>query len=173
MKPMTSIACLVLGASLLSAPGQAGAVSVSRSFVQNATGSCQSALPVFEGQIRKRPLALQNEGFTPAFVTCSFMNTDRSVDGMKAVYLYADNDRGVDRLMTCTLVTGIPGSMAPEFIVKSILLPANSRLNEFLWTPADHGGQNFNNYTTNVSCNLAVGTGLTASFVYYDEDIGS
>jgi hypothetical protein len=37
----------------------------------NGSGVCQAALPSYEGQIRKRPLAIQNEGTAAAFITCS------------------------------------------------------------------------------------------------------
>lgn len=47
-------------------------VSRDRYLSSPATDICQAALPVYEGLIRKRPLAMTNEGTTTAFVTCSF-----------------------------------------------------------------------------------------------------
>ncbi|HST45355.1 MAG TPA: hypothetical protein VLK29_09045, partial [Luteimonas sp.] len=38
---------------------------------QNATGLCQAALPAYDGLIRKRPVAIRNEGDAAAFVSCS------------------------------------------------------------------------------------------------------
>ncbi len=61
---------LAIGASFASFDAQA--VTQNRRFQANATSYCQAALPAFEGAIRKRPLAVQNEGTTNAFVTCSF-----------------------------------------------------------------------------------------------------
>ncbi|MEO6138716.1 MAG: hypothetical protein ABIP11_08660, partial [Luteimonas sp.] len=104
-----TIAAVALATSLASAfaSGDASAVTKQRSFVQNATGACQSALPVFDGQIRKRPLAVQNEGTSAAFVSCSFMDTDRSVNGVTDVFLYADNNTSSSVTVNCTLVTDI------------------------------------------------------------------
>lgn len=164
-------AALTAGIGLVMASGGAAAATLQRSFVQNATGACQSALPVFDGQIRKRPLAVQNEGTAPAFVSCSFMSTDRSDAGMTEVYVYADNNTASSVDLTCTLVTGVSG-LGPAFFPKTLTLPANSTINEFLWTAADNGGENFDNYTTNISCNLPVGTGLSITFVYFDEEVG-
>jgi hypothetical protein len=169
-----TIAAVALATTLASAfaSGDALALTKPRSFVQNATGACQSALPVFDGQIRKRPLAVQNEGTSAAFVSCSFMDTDRSVNGVTDVYLYADNNTSSPVTVNCTLVTGISGDY-PQYFPKSILLPANSKLNGFVWSSTDNGGSNFSNKAINASCQLPVGTGLTSSFVYFDEDVGA
>ncbi len=167
-----TIAAVALTTTLAFASGDALAVNKMRSFVQNATGACQSALPVFDGQIRKRPLAVQNEGTSAAFVSCSFMDTDRSVNGVTDVYLYADNNTSSSVTVNCTLVTGVSG-LGPQYFPKSIVLPANSKLNQFLWTSADNGGSNFSSFAINASCQLPVGTGLTSSFVYFDEDVGA
>src|SRR5690606_34316104 len=37
----------------------------------SGAGVCAAALPAFEGLVRKRPRAIQNEGSTNAFVTCA------------------------------------------------------------------------------------------------------
>ncbi len=150
----------------------ASAATLQRSFVQNATGACQAALPVFDGQIRKRPLAIQNEGTASAYVTCSFMGTDRTDAGITDIYLYADNNSAAEVDITCTLVTGASG-VGAAYYAKTLTIPANTPTNLFFWDAADNGGENFDNYTTNVSCNLPVDTGLTATFIYFDEDVGA
>lgn len=172
MQKILAAATLTAAVGLALASSDAAAETLQRSFVQNATGVCQSALPVFDGQIRKRPLAIQNEGTASAFVSCSFMSTDRSDDGITEVYVYADNNTASAVDLTCTLVQGVSG-LGPTFFPKTLTLPANSTINEFPWTAADNGGNNFTDFTTNISCNLPVGTGLSITFVYYDEEVGA
>lgn len=152
--------------------GGAHAVNLPRSFVQNATGACQSALPVFEGQIRKRPLALQNEGAAPAFVSCSLMGTDRSVAGITEIAVFADNNTAGPVGLNCTLVTGLSKFGAQQFLPETINIAANDR-SQFVWTAADNGGAPFNNFTVNVSCNLPVGVGLSMTRVRFDQDVGA
>lgn len=50
----------------------ADAATLPRVSATNPAGICQGALPAFETAIRKRPLAVQNEGDSTTFVTCSF-----------------------------------------------------------------------------------------------------
>lgn len=160
-----------LAAGLAMTGGQAAASTLTRSFVQNATGFCQPALPAFEGQIRKRPLAIQNEGTAAAFVSCSFMGTDAAADGITEILLYADNRTAADIELTCTLVTGASG-VSPTYYPKTITLPALSTANGFRWSEEDNGGNPFSHFSNNVSCNLPVGTGLSISFIYYEEEVG-
>ncbi len=61
---LSAAAALALGSGY--AP-QANAVSMAA----NATAFCQTALPVFDGNVRKRPLAVTNEGTSNAFISCS------------------------------------------------------------------------------------------------------
>src|SRR5690554_342572 len=74
--PALAVALLAAGAL---APQPAAALRV----VAQATAICQGALPAFETQIRKRPLALQNEGEANAFVTCSFNNPGQNSGGTR------------------------------------------------------------------------------------------
>jgi len=57
---------------------EASAVDLERLSMANAVGRCQGALPNYEGAIRKRPLAVQNEGTGSAFVTCAFLSSCRT-----------------------------------------------------------------------------------------------
>ena len=61
----TLVASLALAATLSVPDARAG------STVQNAVGNCNGALPGFEGALRKRPLAIANEGTSSAFVSCT------------------------------------------------------------------------------------------------------
>jgi hypothetical protein len=166
-------ATLTAGLGLIFASGTADAITSVRQFNQNATGVCQSALPVFDGQIRKRPLAVQNEGTASAFVSCAFMSPAAGGAGVDQIRLYADNNTGSPVDITCTLVSGVSHNGVPRYFPKTITMPANSGLNEFLWTAADNGGVNFNDIALSASCNLPVGTGLSLSEIYYTVDVGA
>ena len=165
-------ATLTAGLGLIFASGAAGAITKTRGFDQNATGICQSALPVFDGQIRKRPLAVQNEGTTSAFVSCSFMTPEKGV-GVREILLYADNNTGSPVDISCTLVSGVSKYSVPTYHPQTITMLANSGINLFAWSSGDNGGANFDDYALNVSCNLPVGTGLSFSQIVYDEDVGA
>lgn len=61
----------VLAAAIVAAPAAVEAAPIERTLYVNASAHCQAALPVFDGLIRKRPLAVVNEGQAGAFVTCA------------------------------------------------------------------------------------------------------
>lgn len=168
-----SISMLTIATTLLASSGSASAEVRLRSFVQNTTGACQPALPVFDGQIRKRPLAVQNEGTAAAFISCSFMGTDLAAAGILGVLLLSDNSNTAAVTLTCTLVTGASGGVTGQrFLPQTITMPASSRLNRFRWFAADFGLGNLDNVTS-ASCNLPVGTGLSLAVIYYSEDVGA
>ncbi|MEP6634229.1 MAG: hypothetical protein ABJA62_08455 [Luteimonas sp.] len=168
-----SVTLLTATLGLAFATGDAHAATPQRSFIQNATGACQSALPVFEGQIRKRPLAIQNEGTASTFISCSLMGTDRSVAGITEIDIVADNNTASPVDLTCTLVTGLSKFGMQQFFPKTITMPANSGINEIFWDSRDNGGAFFDNFTVNVSCNLLMGTGLSRTRVFFNEDVGA
>jgi hypothetical protein len=169
----TICAAVALTASIGSsfASGDAAAITRQRTNNQNATGACQSALPVFDGQIRKRPLAIQNVGTASAYVSCSFM-TPAHGTGVNSVNLIAENNTGTAVDVSCTLVVGV-SKLAPTYFPKTITLPANSGLNSFTWTAANNGGVPFDSYAISASCSLPVGTGLSLSQLFYDADVGA
>ncbi len=74
--------------------------------IEGATGSCQAALPNFEGSIRKRPLALQNEGTGTAFVTCSPQQFLDLFDETFGTRLLFSNTGTAPVSVTCTAVVG-------------------------------------------------------------------
>ena len=74
----------------------------------HGTANCQSALPVFDGNIRKRPMALANEGAGNAFVTCDSESISNFATGFSAVAIGFYNRAGAaDVEVSCTLVNGV------------------------------------------------------------------
>ncbi len=123
----------------------------------NAVESCQGSLPNFEGALRKRPLAIDNEGTSPAFVTCSVAADLGSPSGVTEVAALFTNRTGVAVTVNCTLVSGIvgpPGS--PIYLPKAIPIAANSFAVADWEKTADNGGNAF--VLANLSCSLPVGT---------------
>lgn len=152
----------------------AGAVTLTRSFVHNATGTCQAALPSFEGLVRKRPLALQNEGSDSAFVSCSLVGTHLGpgYNGrvMDRVFMGLINDAATPVAVSCTLVDGVAGAISASLIPKLAAIPANGRA-ELEWAAADNGDQRFV-FAANVQCVLPPGTGISYTSSWYEEDVG-
>lgn len=124
----------------------------------NATGFCQSALPVFDTQIRKRPLGINNEGSSNAFISCSIPIGFRPVSVDNGV-IFMTNRNAAPVDVSCTLVdgvvadVGIPGLPAyyPQTITLAAGMPAI-----MIWDPADFGLTTFSVYQ-NYSCNLPAG----------------
>jgi hypothetical protein len=83
----------------------ATAATVNRSTYTQASGTCQGALPNYEGSFRKRPLAVANEGSAGAFITCGIQNNENS--SVNAVELYVTNRSGADVDVNCTMVDGL------------------------------------------------------------------
>ena len=123
-------------AAVVAAPGLANAETVDRTQVQNGTGACQAALPNYEGNIRKRPLAISNEGSSPAFVSCSMKSDDyyEALNGYNGVQL--SNRGAAEANVNCTLVAGgtVPVNTASYF-PKSIAVPAGGSV-VMPWDPS-------------------------------------
>lgn len=155
--------------------GDASAQYAARYLVQNPTGVCQAALPVYDGQIRKRPKAIQNEGTTPAFVTCSW-STQGAFGGnpsnpQSLSMGFSVNDGQPDHV-SCTAVLGMQGATYPTY-ARGTDLHSNGGARLLVWSPADFGGSGtFPSGLINVSCLLNPGVGINASEFYFEEYIG-
>lgn len=148
------------------------AVLLPRSFVQNATGACQAALPHYEGTIRKRPLAIQNEGGEDAFVSCSLVGTERSTGGLKEAHVVIRNTSGAPLEVTCTLIGEVTeASMA--FVSRTVTVPAHHTGSDHIlrWDVRDIGGTLLK--TANLSCSLPSGAGLGEMAVQFEEYVGN
>lgn len=169
-----TVSPFAIAVGLLLCAGNAGAVSASRNFAQNATGACQAALPAFEGNIRKRLLVVSNDGASTAVVTCSLMGTSQGEGDLRSIYygyVYLDNYNASPVGVTCTLADGYSGTTY-AYQAKTSTLAPTSKLNPFLWlASADNGGQNYF-YAVNVTCALPPGTAISLTLAGYYEDVG-
>jgi hypothetical protein len=127
---------------------------------QNATGFCQPALPVFEGNIRKRPTAIANEGTSNAFVSCSMQtNPDSPQYRVEQVVLVLYNRTGAAASVTCSMVNGFQagGPVHPQEQV----VPGGDR-QFYTWNAADIGETTlqFANFNCNLPPGLDIGYGF-------------
>lgn len=164
-----SINVAAIAVAFAMTPGDAQAVVRQRALFTNPAGICQAALPAFEGQIRKRPLAIQNEGSSNAFVTCAFTSQAEAT----SVIMYFAGVDNVAREITCTGVTGFNKGLN-QFVTKTIALPA-SVSSSMTWSPADFSGgsSTFPDARFSVSCNLTPGVGINDSGIGFNEEVGA
>lgn len=134
----------------------------------NATNYCQTALPVFDGNVRKRPLAVQNEGGSNAFVTCAYHSEDGPV---LAAQVWFHNSSGVAGDVTCTGVAGYNDPTVRESAVKVVNLPGDGTQVALEWEAVDFPGGAMETGLFAVSCNLQPGMGVDDAYIAYDDGV--
>ena len=120
----------------------------------NATGACKSALPVFDGNIRSRPLGVRNEGDASAFVSCSLPAEHGT--RVELVGIYLSNSAEGSLTINCTMVNG-RNTFGPEYDPQSMALSAGAS-GWMLFMPSASGPQGGD--LINFSCNLPPGAEL-------------
>lgn len=125
-----------------------------------AVSRCQPALPAFDGLIRKRPLAVVNEGNGPAFVTCGFQGDVYAFDdnGLYQAVVRFTNATGGALSVSCTLVAGSSATVEDGFLTKSRSVAAGAT-QALVWSGDDYGDGRFGSFAA-VSCNLPPGLGI-------------
>lgn len=167
MDPRTPASAL---AACLLAAAPASAVDKTRIDKFNAPAFCQGALPNFEGHLRKRPLALKNEGTANAFVSCVVAGRSRRTQ----VLAYVVNDTPASVPLTCTAVTGTEGSPDSHYSIKTVWSAAGQP-QLLTWAPTDfppNGAYLPSDYFA-LSCNLPPAAGLLSIQVILVEDVGA
>ncbi|MEP6633009.1 MAG: hypothetical protein ABJA62_02260 [Luteimonas sp.] len=172
-----SLSALALGVSLLAAASGAQAATITRTLVANATAACQPALPVFDGNIRARPKAVQNDGTNNAFVSCAYysQSTVNTAGNPKTVEVSFSTKGGVAMFFSCTGIVGAEGTTFPVS-VKSNLLPADGSRVSIIWSAVDFGGIQGNPLPSGLfglSCNLPPTVGINDATITFDEDVGA
>lgn len=133
---------------------------------------CRPALPAFDGLVRTRPLAMQNEGNSTAFVTCS-MGSLREFGTQADTVEYevtVSNNSNQQMEIVCTAVAGRVG--APAGIQSSTkgfsLAPGDSGL--FEWNNDDFTGATIP-LVVSYSCKLPPGGAINDMYVLYDDGV--
>lgn len=143
---------LVLAALLPAFAPPAGAAIVQ--IVQNPAGICRSALPVYDGGLRNRPLAVANIGSSDAFVSCSMEDRYSGQSTWAGVWLV--NTRTTPVTVTCSHVPGNQLSGAPRPAYTKSRTYAAGAGDYISWLPAEIGRERFSN-SMNFSCQLPPG----------------
>lgn len=129
-------------------------------------------MPVFDGNIRKRPKAIANEGTSSAFITCGFDSISNSGSGYSDVNIYFINRSGVAKTVNCTFVNGIFDTAISASIVKSIALPTTAAPAALGVSAAtDNAGNNF--AAPAISCEIPAGVEIGAVQGVYPEEVGA
>lgn len=161
-----ALACGAVAALAALAPQPAHAFRVTA----QAVAVCQAALPAFEGAIRKRPLAIQNEGTTDAFVTCALNNIgyNAGTTRISTVLIHAQNQNASSRQISCTAVNSDAAETAdPLYLARTVQIPASddNESIEIAFPAGDFPGAPIllPGDTVSVSCNLVPGMGITGT----------
>lgn len=150
------------------------AQALPRHLTVNGSGACQSSLPVFDVQIRKRPLAVQNEGTKAAFISCSYYSVGPYglTLGVTGVRVYVASNDGLNDTVTCTGVNGYNDGNA-QYVVKSVDVPSSGAQVVMEWNPSDFVnplGPTLPYSNFNINCNLNPGTGINQTEIHYQDD---
>lgn len=138
----------------------ASALEVTTTDFGSAVAVCQGALPAYEGALRKRPLAMQNEGASPAFVSCA-LPVENKLTRMELALAASTAAATV----TCTAVNGFDGGTGIRYSTKSRALPAGGEPQILTWLPGDFGGSGtFPDMQVSVSCSLPPGVNLSRTW---------
>ncbi|MEP6634865.1 MAG: hypothetical protein ABJA62_11735 [Luteimonas sp.] len=168
---MQASVALLTALTLLGVARPAEAVDILRQEVRMAVRDCQGALPSFEGAIRKRPLAVQNEGAQIAFVTCGMEGNNTGVANTSNIFVILRNTGASTQTVGCTLIDGGLDVNTPAFFPKSVAVPVGPDATFISWNTNDNGGNKF--LYPAISCALPPGVGISATERTYTEDIGS
>lgn len=150
----------------------AHAATIPREEVRMSADVCQPALPAFDASFRKRPLAMQNEGTSTAYITCAFGGGFNGIPSAKTLTVGFTNITTTAKTVDCTLVDAHAGVQNPTYLPKSINVPpAGAPVTLLIWSyTADNGGVRFT-YPA-ASCAVPPGIGVAVTNHTYDEEIG-
>jgi len=150
----------------------ANAVETDHGNAAGPTARCQSALPVFDGNIRKRPLGVQNEGSANAFITCSFEVDAVNATGNAPILLDTYFSSSVGPIdVNCTAVSGFQGG-TNEFVSQTIAIdPADpdEPQGNGVWVDTDFEG-GLGSGLVSISCNLPPGVAINDTYIWWVAD---
>ncbi|MGY0652688.1 hypothetical protein ACW7GZ_12685 [Luteimonas sp. A537] len=169
MKLATTIAGLTLAvAATYSIPATAQSLHANSS---QAVARCQGALPAFETAIRKRPLAIQNEGSQASYVTCGFeFDSGAAVNNSSfLIDTYFTNSTDAAVTVACSGVTGYAGG-ENEYVSLSVEIPANGSGEDanLYWFDEDFAGGGMETGLIAISCQLPAGVGINDTYVFWE-----
>lgn len=168
-RPFRSAVCATVLA--LAVVPAANAVNANRGNAINAVGACQGALPSFEGSLRKRPLAIANEGTTAAFVSCSLQGERWTPDWNTKVEVFFENPGPGTRSVTCTLVDNYAGG-SNRYLTKTVSIVAGQQFPRLTFLASEFDNNRIH-YLASFSCSLPPGLSLTHMYNEYLVYVGN
>lgn len=168
--PRAAVATIAIAVALVAPAAPVMAATRTITLQQNGTGACQGAMPTYEPLLRRRPLAIQNEGTAAAYVACS----PPSLKSAPANDTLGYNVRVINNgsslaTVSCSAVIGTLGIANPVYIAKTASVGGGSSA-VLTWRTLE-------GYTTavpfNVSCLLPPGTGVSTIEINQTLDVGA
>lgn len=181
---MKVIASSLLGGLLATAMIPAADAAVENLQLQSsAAGLCQGALPVMDTALRKRPLAVVNEGDSPAFVTCAFTTLmDQGGGGgvaqenvVRYFGMFLSSYVAEPQTVSCTGVIGYEGSPTIQYVSLEVDVSSETPDSNYLYfypEDADPAQEHFHQLVS-MSCRLPPGTGINDTYVGFRMDDAS
>ena len=167
MKFATGLAVLTVAIASTLTIGQAKAVNEQETFSSNPSARCQPATKASEALIRKRPLAMVNEGTTNAVINCAFETEVRqSLAQLVTVFLSNSTASAVNA--TCTGISGWEGrtdeggAAINEYLPIALSVPAGGQSEPFQWADVDF--ENGTGGLISVSCVLPPGVAINDTY---------
>lgn len=172
----TAVASTLLALCAGAASFAANADEQPRQINSGPVNHCQAALPVFDGKIRKRPLAVVNEGDGNAFVTCSLSTIGPRFLSTSTFFEFYVSYNGPEESadITCTVVGGVQGgtgNATPQFDTRTGTFERGAVPDSFTYIP----GQFNNDIMPDVisfQCNLPPGGAIHDMYLRLNEEIG-
>lgn len=123
----------------------------------NAPALCHPAFLRYDSDVRKRPLAVVNEGNAPAFVTCSLPIDMANTNGIEVAYIVLHNQANAPATVSCTGVYGSDNGQQ-DYVTTSVEVGAGQRRR--LELVAENFGRVDLRNRIGFSCRLPVMTGV-------------
>lgn len=170
MKLVTGLAVLTVAvASAYSLPSSAALELHGNG--SNPAARCQGALPVFETAIRKRPLAIVNEGTSNSFVSCGFEYdvVDAEDNAPDLLDTYFSNRSAAPITVSCTAVTGFDTGIN-EFVSLTTDTIAPGAQGNLFWEAADFPNDGLLSGLISISCDLPAGAAINDTYIWWLAD---
>lgn len=166
---------IALALAVVLATPSAQARLVTRNETSSAVKVCQGALPAFEGALRKRPKAIQNEGSSAAFVTCGTEGRGLSrtmSPNAKRLQLFFVSSAPSYANVTCTVVDAGRLTTNAAYSRTITVAPGNTQ-DSVLFVAADLDAVSGIWYIPAVSCALPPGVGISHLWYDFTEENGA
>lgn len=153
---------LTLAVAAITTATSANALDLLATSGTGPTGNCQAALPAYEGNIRKRPLAIVNESGADAFVTCALTSEEVSLN-VANFWTRVSNSGTTPATVTCTAVVG-DELQTPVYVPKSVTI-APGTYQTLNWNSLDYASVLLLTKSVAFSCNLPPNTALNRNSI--------